>query len=512
MTRLRSLALALVASASALAACGGLKDAMSAHTDTVAKAGSQELSVERLATLLGRSQIPLQREVVKNLAGLWVNYQLLGQAAARNDSLADPKTINDALWAVIAQERLRKLGDRIVARNPAADTSNAAQRYANGDLLSAKHILVPFPGGGPGGPPPAPAPATRDSVRRKAEAIRAQVNTTNFSNLARDNSGDPGSARQGGLLGVFPKGAMVPAFERALVALKPGEIAPGLVETPFGYHILYRPTYAEVAPQFGQALAGRTRQVAESTYLAGVDQAAKVEVKGDAPLWTKSVAGDISGHLKDSKVLATSSAGDLTAGRVAQWMAALPNGPQLRAQIAQAPDSLVKLFIRQVARQEVLLKKADSAKITLDSTETANLRRAYIGAITNIWTGLGVTPTQLADSAKSESDRQRLAAARVDGYLDRLVQQRAQYVDVPTPIEAGVRAKGDYTLNDAVIDKALERAARVRASSDSARAASQPPTAVPLPGQPGASQPGAGQGGAGAGTLPAPTGPGAARP
>ncbi len=502
MTRLRLFALALVASAPALAACGGLKDALSAHTDTVAKAGSQELSVERLASLLGHSQIPLQRDVVKNLAGLWVDYQLLGQAAARNDSLADKKTVADALWAVIAQERLRKLAERLVVRN-ASDTSNAAGRYANGDLLSAKHILIPF-GGQPGAPV---APNVRDSVRRKAEAIRAQVNVANFSNLARENSGDPGSAQQGGLLGVFPKGAMVPAFERALVALKPGELAPGLVETPFGYHILYRPTYAEVSQQFGQALGARTRQVAESTYLAGVDQSAKVEVKGDAALWTKSVAQDVSNHLKDSKVVATSSAGDLTAGRVAQWMSALPNGPQLRAQLVQAPDSLVKLFVRQVARQEVLLKKADSAKITLDSTETTNLRRAYVQAISNIWTGLGVAPAQLADSAKSESDRQRVAAARVDSYLDRLVQQRAQFVDVPTPIEAGVRAKGDYAVNDGAIDKALERAARVRASSDSARSAAQPPTAVPLPGQSGPNQ-----GGAGAGASPAPAGPGAPRP
>ena len=503
MTRPRSLALA--AAATALAACGGLKDALSAHADTVAKAAGQELSVERLATLLGRSQIPLNRDIAKNLAGLWVDYQLLGQAAARNDSLSDPKTIDAALWAVIAQERLRKLGERLVARNAGADTANAGAKYASGDLLSAKHILIPF-GGQPGGQP---SPAQRDAARKKAEALRAQVNPTNFSNLARDNSGDPGSARQGGLLGIFPKGAMVPSFEKALVATQPGQIAPGLVETPFGYHIIYRPTFAEVAPQFTQALGARTRQVAESTYLAGVDKSAHIEVKGDAPLWAKSIATDVPAHLKDSKVLATSSAGDLTAGRVAQWMSALPNGPQLRQQIGQAPDSLVKLFVRQVARQEVLLKMADSAKITLDSTETSNLRRAYEGAIGNIWNGLGVAPTQLADSGKSASDRQRVAATRVDGYLDRLVQQRAQFVDVPTPIEAAVRAKGDYTLNDAAVDKALERAARIRTSADSSRAASQPPTAVPIPG--GAAPGGAAPGGA-PGALPAPAGPGAARP
>ena len=398
--RSRSASLALAAAAAlALAACGGLKDAFTGHADSVARAAGHDLSADRLATLLGRSpQIPLNRDVAKKLAGLWVDYQLMGEAAAKNDSLDDPKTLDNALWAVIAQERLRKLGERLVAR-AANDTVNAAGRYANGDLLAAKHILIPFGTARPGGPPAPPPDAPREAARKKAEALRGQVNPANFSNLAQDNSGDPGSARQGGFLGVFPKGAMVAPFEKALVGVQPGQIVPGIVETPFGYHIIYRPTYAEVAPQFGQALAGRTRQVAESTYLDGVDKSAKIEVKGDAPLWAKSIAQDVSGHLKDNKVLATSSAGDLTAGRVARWLSALPNGLQLRGQLEQAPDSLAKLFVRQVARQEVLLKMADSAKITLDSIETNNLRRAYVAAIANIWNGLGVAPAQLADSA-----------------------------------------------------------------------------------------------------------------
>lgn len=484
MNRPRTFAL-VTAALAALTACDGLKDAMSAHADTVATAGSQELSVDHFAQLLGRSQVPLQREVAKNLAGLWIDYQLLGEAAAKGDSMADPKVVDDAMWAVIATERVRKLGEQVLSRaSGAPDTANAAQRYASGELLAAKHILVPF-GGQPGAPVSA---AVRDSVRRKAEAIRAQTTVANFSQVARQNSGDPGSAAQGGLLGVFPKGAMVPQFERALVALQPGQLS-GLVETPFGYHVLYRPTYAEVSQQFGQALGQRTRQVAESTYIFNLETSAKIDVKADAPLWTKSVAADVNGHLKDSKVLATSTAGDLTAGRVANWVAALPEGTQLRGQIQQAPDSIVKTFVRRLARNEVLLKQADSAKIALTPDELGNLRRAFVNAVTSIFTGLGVAPAQLADSAKTEAAREVLAAKRVESYLDRLVQQRAQFIEVPTPIEAAVRAKYDWKLNDAGLDRALEKAATVRASADSARSAGQPATAVPLPGQGGAPAP-----------------------
>jgi peptidyl-prolyl cis-trans isomerase D len=480
MNRHRLLVLATTGALATVAACDGFKEAMTAHVDTVAKAGSQELSVERLGQLMGRApMIPLQRDVAKNLASLWVDYQLLGAAAAAGDSLADQKTIDDAVWAVVAQERIRKLGEKVLS-NVQQDTANAATRYASGELLSARHILVGF-----GGQPPQPGQqvpaAVKDSARRKAEALRAQATPANFAELARKNSTDAGSAANGGSLGVFPKGAMVGPFEKAVTGLQPGQIS-GLVETPYGYHIIYRPTFAEVGPQFAQAIGQRTRQVAESTYLAKLEQNAKVELKPDAPLWTKAIAQDVDGHRNDDKVLATSLAGDLTASRVARWIGALPMGPQLRAQIQQAPDSMVRMFVKQLARNEVLLKQADSAKIQLDTAETANLRRSFVAAVTGMWNGLGITPASLTDSAKSKADKERLAATRIESYLDRLTSQQAQFVEVPAPIETALRGKFEYALNEKGLDRALERAAQIRASADSARASSQPSTAVPLPG------------------------------
>ena len=69
-------ALFVLASATVLAACDGFKEAMSAHQDVVARAGSQELSVERLAELLGNSRAPLEKDVARRVAQIWVDYQL----------------------------------------------------------------------------------------------------------------------------------------------------------------------------------------------------------------------------------------------------------------------------------------------------------------------------------------------------------------------------------------------------------------------------------------------------
>src|SRR5688572_10662149 len=83
----RFASIALVATV-LLAGCDGFKEAMTAHVDTVARAGSQELSVARLAQMMGSTpEVPISNETARAIAEVWVNYQLLAQAAARGDSL-----------------------------------------------------------------------------------------------------------------------------------------------------------------------------------------------------------------------------------------------------------------------------------------------------------------------------------------------------------------------------------------------------------------------------------------
>ncbi|MCC6609618.1 MAG: SurA N-terminal domain-containing protein [Burkholderiales bacterium] len=85
----------------------------------------------------------------------------------------------------------------------------------------------------------APRFKQRAEARRKIDALLAEVkkNPDRFAELAKENSQDPGSAREGGSLGFFARGSMVKPFEDAAFKLKPGEISP-VVETEFGFHIL----------------------------------------------------------------------------------------------------------------------------------------------------------------------------------------------------------------------------------------------------------------------------------
>ena len=75
--------------------------------------------------------------------------------------------------------------------------------------------------------------------RTRALLKQLKENPKLFEELAKENSTCPSSAR-GGSLGAFGKGQMVPEFEKATLALKPGEISAEPVKTQFGYHIIRR--------------------------------------------------------------------------------------------------------------------------------------------------------------------------------------------------------------------------------------------------------------------------------
>jgi len=117
-----------------------------------------------------------------------------------------------------------------------------AEKYATPEKRRARHIL--FKVG---------AEDTQESKqarRAEAEKVLAQVQKgADFSLLASKFSEDS-TKTKGGDLGFFERGQMVPAFEESVFALKKGEVS-GVVETPFGYHIV---KLEEISPAKTQTL------------------------------------------------------------------------------------------------------------------------------------------------------------------------------------------------------------------------------------------------------------------
>lgn len=125
----------------------------------------------------------------------------------------------------------------------------------------------------------------KKKAREKAERLRKELaNGADFATLAKENSTCP-SSKQGGDLGFFGRGQMVPPFEQAAFALKPGEIS-DVVETQFGYHIIKQTerNMAETVPfsvarsRIDDYLKNEKVNAAVGDYLAELRKTAKIEI------------------------------------------------------------------------------------------------------------------------------------------------------------------------------------------------------------------------------------------
>ena len=116
---------------------------------------------------------------------------------------------------------------------------------------------------------------------KTAIAIIAELDKgKKFAELAKTKSTGP-SAKNGGDLGYFGRGQMVPEFEKAAFAMDKGSYTTTPVKTQFGYHVIKQEDRrARVIPSFAEieeGLRSQLSQVAGAQYMAELRKKAKIE-------------------------------------------------------------------------------------------------------------------------------------------------------------------------------------------------------------------------------------------
>lgn len=102
----------------------------------------------------------------------------------------------------------------------------------------ARHILITPPVDG-----------DMAAARKQMDEIRERLTKgESFEALAKQYSQDTGSAAEGGQLGMVERGMMVEPFEKALFALKQGEVSEP-VQTEFGFHLIRLDRIEQVKPK-----------------------------------------------------------------------------------------------------------------------------------------------------------------------------------------------------------------------------------------------------------------------
>ncbi|MCE2989567.1 MAG: SurA N-terminal domain-containing protein [Burkholderiales bacterium] len=124
-------------------------------------------------------------------------------------------------------------------------------RYVTREERKASHILISVASDA--------KDADKKAAEEKAKQLFAQVkaNPKQFPELAKKNSADPGSGANGGDLGFFGRGMMVPPFEKAVFEANKGDLV-GPVLSDFGYHIIL---VTDVKPERGRSLADATPEI-----------------------------------------------------------------------------------------------------------------------------------------------------------------------------------------------------------------------------------------------------------
>ncbi|KAF0217003.1 MAG: peptidyl-prolyl cis-trans isomerase [Geobacteraceae bacterium] len=133
-------------------------------------------------------------------------------------------------------ERLRLMSQEVrskiqVGITEIMDFYNANRaRFGEEDLFRARHIFFKIN-------KDAPAEEAKRVMATAMSVLHEARSGKDFAELAKKYSDDPGAAKDGGELGSFKKGDMLPEIESAVINMKPGEIS-DLVSTPAGLHII----------------------------------------------------------------------------------------------------------------------------------------------------------------------------------------------------------------------------------------------------------------------------------
>ena len=197
---------------------------------------------------------------------------------AFNTALAQRNMTLDRLRADIRKDiAISKMMEAQLAGAPQITDAEITEFYEkNPDQFSgvrASHILIR---------PDGFDEASKKTAREATEAVLKEARGgADFAELARKHSKD-GSAQQGGDLGFFTKGSMVPPFSNAAFALQPGQIS-DVVETQFGFHIIKVAErkdipIAEATEKIRQFLTGKHRDDRQQAFVTQVKSKSRIEV------------------------------------------------------------------------------------------------------------------------------------------------------------------------------------------------------------------------------------------
>jgi len=176
--------------------------------------------------------------------------EVKAEIAQRTEQVIEEALIRRHLKAAMTEDAIKARYDKFVKETPPQSE------------IRARHILV-------------------DTEAEAKDIITQLASGADFATLAKEKSKDPSAKQNGGDLGYFSAGQMVPEFSKAAFAMQVGETSKEPVKTDFGWHVINiedrrdkaPPTLDEARSQIQETLSGELM----SAYLESLHQGATVQ-------------------------------------------------------------------------------------------------------------------------------------------------------------------------------------------------------------------------------------------
>lgn len=261
----------------ALVACVafiGLQNQASAEDAVVAKVGKLEITESELDLAIANldpqlAQLPDEQKKIAALSGA-IDVKLLA-GNADGEGLKDDAEFKKRMQFIADRELhniyfKKHVVDAVTEDEVKARYDKEIAALPKQVEVSARHILV--------------------KTEEEAKAIIAELDAgKDFIELAKAKSTDPNKS-EGGDLGYFTKGRMVPEFEEVAFAMEKGTYSKTPVKTQFGFHVIKVEDKRDAAPPAYETVAQQVRQlVMRDKYLAIIEKAKaeqKVEILDEA--------------------------------------------------------------------------------------------------------------------------------------------------------------------------------------------------------------------------------------
>ena len=366
--------------------------------------------------------------------------------------MLDRETVLAARWPEVREFVIADFQMQLFAEHMPFDSARVDSIYNAGDLRAIWYNLFRTS--------PEMTPTEMQAQRDAAERMRGRLRQRGVWGEVMNHNED-GQVRLigGGNLVLFARGETEPAFDGAAFALEPGELS-DLTPTRSGLHLIYRLRLDEVRDQFARWAERALGTEFDSLYAERLLETEAMELGTAGIEKAREVAESPIRHIDSDEVIATYRGGEITAGRLVEWLQYLP--VLVNDEMIDATDERVREMLGKIVSSELLWRQADSAGFQVADSVLTWIRGQYRLSLASTWDAFDLAPETLGAAAPSAAERRQVAHDRIAEFIDTGPGRHGILPSVQPFLAVKLRREGDWALARSRLEPVFERALRLK--------------------------------------------------